>query len=103
MHTLKEVQEYLSNLSISKDRIKDCYDLIDYPISRVNTEDKKWVACQQGHEKSTVVDAIDEILDEKYLTSDIQDAVTTTCKQFEKVTHKHRIPFYVLVIDKLID
>lgn len=102
MHTLEEVQDYLKNLAISNDRIKECYDLISNPASRVNTEDEKWVACEQDHEKSTVVDATDEILDEKYSTSDILEAVTQTCEQFAKVTHKHRIPFYVLVIDKLI-
>ena len=103
MYTLDEVQEYLSDLAITNDRIKECYDLIDDPKSRVNTEDKKWVACEQEHEKATVVDAIDEILDERYATSVILEAVIATCKQFENVSHKHRIPFYVLVIDKLID
>ncbi len=102
MHTLEEVQDYLSNLSISNARIKECYDLISNPASRVNTEDEKWVACEQEHEKATVVEAIDEILDEKYSTSNILEAVTSTCSQFAKVSHKHRIPFYVLVIDKLI-
>ena len=103
MHTLEKVQEYLKNLTISNARIKECYDLISNPEDRVNTADKKWVACEQDHEVSTVVDAIDEILDEKYSTSDISDAVSKTCTQFKEVTHKHRIPFYVLVIDKLID
>ena len=102
MHTLEEVQEYLNKLSISNDRIKKCYDLISNPVLRVNTEDEKWVACEQDHEKNTVVDAIDKILDEKYEASDILDAVTSTCNQFAKITHKHRIPFYVLVLDKLI-
>ena len=103
MHTLEDVQEYLKNLTISDTRIKKCYDLISNPASRVNTEDKKWVACHQDHEVSTVVDAIDKILDEKYATSDMTDAVVKTCEQFNKVTNKPRIPFYVLVIDKLID
>lgn len=103
MYKLEEVQEYLKELSITNVRIKECYNLISNPANKVNTEDKKWVACEQEHEKITVVDAIDDILDKKYATSNILDAVTSTCAQFAKVSHKHRIPFYVLVIDKLID
>jgi len=61
------------------------------------------VACEQEYEKATVIDAIDDILDRKYVTSNILDTVTSTCIQFAKVSHKPRIPFYVLVIDKLID
>lgn len=104
MYTLREVQDYLNELQsgLSNERIKQCYDLIDSPKTRVNTEDKQWVACEQDHEFSTVVNAIDEILNEKYSTTDIMQAVTETCQHFSKISHKHRIPFYVIVIDKLI-
>lgn len=102
MYELTKVQAYLKDLSITNERIKECYNLIDDPKSRVNTNDRKWVACEQDHEVRTVVAAMDEILNEKYTTSAITTAVERTCNQFKDVTHKHRIPFYVLVIDKLI-
>ncbi|MCK5294895.1 MAG: hypothetical protein KAJ49_09600 [Arcobacteraceae bacterium] len=104
MHILEDVQEYLNdrNSGLSDARIKECHDLISNLASRVNTNDKQWVACEEDHEIRTVVDAIDDILNEQYSTSDISDAVTKTCEQFSSISHKPRIPFYVLVIDKLI-
>lgn len=107
MHELEDVQDYLSNLSITNDRIEYCYDLIPEPEKRVDDLDEKWVACLQDHEKDTAYKAVKKIVikyDSTINDESIKDARDRTCKQFKKVNTKmkHRIPFYVLMIDKLI-
>lgn len=106
MHTLSEVQDYLKEV-LSASRIKECYDLISYPELRINTADKQWVACQQDHEIATVATAIHQILVDNNLTTDrdaIESNVSEICTFFtsQDVNDKHRIPFYILVLDKLI-
>lgn len=100
MYKLEEVQKYLEEL-LTKERVKQCYSQITNPQQRVNSDDKKWVACSTEHEVESVyvglVDIAGSSTKEKVI-----DAIKKTCKQFDKVTHKHRIPFYVLVLDKLL-
>lgn len=107
MHELEDVQEYLEKLSISNDRIEQCYDLISVPEKRVDDPDEKWVACSQDHEKDTAYRAVKKIVtafDSTIDNASIKDARDRTCKQFKdvKTKMKHRIPFYVVMIDKLI-
>ncbi len=108
MYKLTEVQEYLKNI-LSAQRVEQCYKLISNPKERVNTEDKKWVACEQEHELKTVVNAINKILeDDGHGLSNDQDVllniIEEICELFQKngITNKPRIPFYVLVLDRVI-
>ncbi|MDX4069847.1 MULTISPECIES: hypothetical protein [Arcobacteraceae] len=110
MHELKDVQEYLSKI-LSKERVEECYNLISNPQNRVNSPDKKWVAYEtQASENQTVVNAIQEILVNNLpswsipLLNDIKKAVDEVGILFENsnIEMKPRIPFYVLVLNKLI-
>lgn len=107
MYTLKEVQKYLKKLKITDERIEECYKLIPNPEERVDDQDEMWVACTQDHEKSTAYKAIKKIcnsFDTTITDQSIKDSRDTTCTQFKKVNlrMKHRIPFYVIMLDKLI-
>ncbi len=107
MHELEDVQEYLNKLSISDERIEQCYNLISTPERRVDDPDEQWVACTEKHELDTAYKAVKKIVLQYDSTIDdlsIKDARDRTCKQFKKVSFKmkHRIPFYVVMIDKLI-
>ncbi|MDX4026771.1 hypothetical protein NG782_10325 [Aliarcobacter cryaerophilus] len=108
MYKLTEVQEYLKNI-LSAQRVEQCYKLISNPKERVNTEDEQWVACEQEHELKTVLNAINEILEEDgHDLLNHQDVlfniIEEICELFQKneITHKPRIPFYVLVLDRVI-
>ncbi len=88
MYKLTEVQEYLKNI-LSAQRVEQCYKLISNPKERVNTEDKKWVACEQEHELKTVVNAINKILeDDGHDLSNDQDVllniIEEICELFQK-------------------
>ncbi|MDX4069134.1 hypothetical protein [Aliarcobacter skirrowii] len=110
IHTLSDVKEYLqdNSFSITDDRIKKCYDLIPNPEVRVNSDDKQWVACvTQDFEEQTTIDAIAKIFskDRDLLTDeDIKEQAEEVCKIFKRkeISHKPRIPFYVLMIDRII-
>ena len=108
MYKLEEVKEYLKNV-LDAERIEKCYKLITNPELRVNSDDKRWVACSQETELITVFNAICEILNiNKNDRNDFQDSyleiIQDVCLQFVewKVNNKPRIPFYVLVLDKII-
>ena len=106
MHILSEVQDYLKEV-LSASRVKECYDLISYPELRINTDDKLLVACQEDHELAAVTTAIYQILVDNNLTTDqdaIESSVSEICTYFtsQDVHDKHRIPFYILVLDELI-
>ena len=104
MYRFDEVQKYLANL-MTGSRVKKCYDLISKPKLRVNTEDKKWVNCLKDHELESITNDIMVILNfesEKQLI--VEKKVKEVCKIFSNrnAVNKHRIPFYVLVINQLI-
>ena len=108
MYKLEEVKEYLKNV-LDAERIEKCYKLITNPELRVNSDDKRWVAWSQETELITVFNAICEILHintnerNKFYDSYI-GIIQDVCIQFTKwgINNKPRIPFYVLVLDKLI-
>lgn len=121
IHKLEGVKEYFiekysetydSNFIISDKRIEACYDLIYAPYSRVNDDDKQWIAYStQEYEKEAAIKAIKKILDHssiKYTAETIIGQITNKVDEVgklletNKITHKPRIPFYVLVLDKLI-
>ncbi len=114
MYEFSEVRKYLLwhfGAEISDNRIKQCYDLISNPAMRVNSDDKKWVAyTSQASENVTVVEAIRIILIDNLpstqlpLQFEIESAVNTVGELFEEqsIRNKPRIPFYVLVLNKLI-
>lgn len=108
MMGLDEVQEFFrdGSFALEESRIEQLYAMIDNKASRINDFDKQWVACAQDHEIETVVTAIQEIRDEgafrRITTHDpIMEKVLATCEEFKDYTHKPRIPFYILVLDKL--
>lgn len=110
MHELKDVQEYLSKV-LSKKRVEECYNLISSPQNRVNSPDKKWIAYEtQASENQTVVNAIQEIFINNLpswsipLLNDVKNAIDEVGILFENsnIEMKPRIPFYVLVLNKLI-
>lgn len=108
MYKLIEVQEYLKDI-LSAQRVEQCYKLISNPKERVSTEDEQWVACEQEHELKTVLNAINEILEDNALDLSnhqdiLLDIIEDICEFFQKnrITHKPRIPFYVLVLNRVI-
>jgi len=108
MTTLSEIENYLKDLDITKSRIKLCYDIIPNKERRVDDADEMWVACAtQDHENDTAYKAIKKIIntyDSTISNEDIKNSRDRVCKQFKKVKikNKHRIPFYILMLDKLI-
>ncbi len=107
MYKLQEVQDYLKKLKITEERIEECYNLIPDPEERVNDQDEMWVACTVDHEKSSAYKAIKKIVnsfDTTITDQSIKDSRDVTCDQFKnlKLRMKHRIPFYVIMLDKLI-
>lgn len=108
MYELEEVKEYLKDI-LDEDRIEECYSLITNPKLRVNSDDKKWVACSQETELINVFNAICEILNiegnnKNTLKESYIEIIQDICLEFVnlEITHKPRIPFYVLVLDKII-
>lgn len=108
MYELEEVKKYLKDI-LDEDRIEQCYNLITNPELRVNTRDKKWVACEQSSELTRVFNAICEILninenERNNLQDSFMEIIQDVCLQFVnwQETFKPRIPFYVLVLDKII-
>lgn len=116
IYTLADVKDYFKSKLLGRDewtisnqnRIEECYDLISNPFNRVNGKDKQWVAyVTQATEDTTVIDAIEEIIEKQGLSrskKDISDTVNEVGDFFVslKVQFKPRIPFYILVLDKLI-
>lgn len=113
IHTLSDVKKYLkdNSFSITDDRIEKCYNFISNPENRVNSDDKQWVAITQDSEKKTVVDAIKKILDDnstRYSDDTIMEQITIAVNEIGRlfqskgIVKKPRIPFYVLVLHKLL-
>lgn len=110
MYKLGEVQEYLSEV-LNANRVEYLYEMISNPHLRVNSKDKKWVAyVTQASEDQTVVDAIKEILAKHQIAwqsikNDAIEAIDKTGDMFVNynVDMKPRIPFYVLVLDQIIE
>lgn len=114
MHELEDVQEYIDDKFsglYDEDRVEYLYKKISNPHLRVKTRDELWVAyITQASEDTTAVNAIRKILNiddfdwrlkEKERVEKIIDEVGD---QFAllRITHKTRIPFYILVLDELI-
>ncbi|MEV9642951.1 hypothetical protein [Aliarcobacter butzleri] len=107
MYELERVKAYLAKV-LSAQRVEQCYNLIPNPFNRVNDADKQWVAyVTQASEDITVINAIEEIIEEQGLSRSKKDIIDTvnevgdffvSCEE----QFKPRIPFYVLVLDKLI-
>lgn len=115
MYEFEEVKSYIQNtlgeLILDDARIQKLYEMITDPKSRVDAADKQWVAyTSQASEKTTVVEAIREILTDILpswkipLKKEVEDAVDEVGTLFEvmDISHKPRIPFYILVLDKLV-
>lgn len=118
IHTLSDVKKYLkdNSFTITDAKIEKYYDYIYAPYSRVNDNDKQWIAySSQEHEKQTTIAAIKKISDNEsfgypdgYSDKDKINLITSkvdivgTLFETKKITYKARIPFYVLVLDKLL-
>ncbi|MCG3690129.1 hypothetical protein [Aliarcobacter butzleri] len=118
IHTLSDVKKYLKDKSftISDERLTKYYGYIKKYNSRVDDKDKQWIAySSQDYERTTAISAIKKISDnrsfgypEGYTNEDIIKRITSkvdlvgTLFETKKITHKPRIPFYVLVLDKLL-
>jgi hypothetical protein len=112
MYTLIEVKKYFESQGFDKktytpERIAELYKMISDAIPRVNDLDKKWVACSEDYEKDTAHIAIKEIISEYDSTIDIhaiQFAMEHACNVFKEkdLQMKHRIPFYIVMMDILI-
>ena len=101
--------EYLNTLD--EERIEELYNLISSPHVRVNDQDKQWVAfVTQATEDKTVYDAICKILDHSITNcilkrNKIENAINATGEYFQaqEIKMKPRIPFYIMVLDELVD
>lgn len=115
MYKIDEVTDYIQQtmkINLSDKRILELYNMISNPRVRVNNDDKKWVAfASQASENKTVVDAMKEILEavlRDYNWEIIKDFVIEKIDEVGKVfvnkniKFKPRIPFYVLVLDRVI-
>lgn len=114
MYKLDEVLEFFKNeLGAENDeRITELYNMISNPHLRVNDNDKQWVAyVTQDSENKTVEDAMKAILDvnaiDWILTEEkkVKEAIKTTGNLFinNGIKNKPRIPFYIMVLDELVD
>ncbi|CAA6807761.1 MAG: Unknown protein [uncultured Sulfurovum sp.] len=104
MYTLKEtttyIQETFPENEITEERVEECYIEITNPANRIKGNDEPWVACEEEHELNSVLTAMDKILvnmDE----DKVKDRIEYVCQVFQskEISHKPRIPFYVLVLD----
>lgn len=121
IYKLEDVKEYFLetymdtsdlNFIISDERIESCYKLIYAPYSRVNDEDKQWIAYStEDYERETAIKAIKKILEHNsidYVAETIIGQITIrvdevgTIFEDNDLTLKPRIPFYVLVLHKLL-
>jgi hypothetical protein len=114
IYKLEDIIKYFNEKLhvLEEERIEELYNLISNPHLRVNAKDKQWVAfVTQATEDTTVYDAICKILN-KYSeldcalgVEDINNAVNQTGEYFQllKITHKPRIPFYIMVLDELVE
>lgn len=121
IHKLEDVKEYFldkftdtldSEFMIDDERIEKCYKYIKYKNSRVDDNDKQWIAySSQEHERETAIEAIKKILDDnsvRYTLDTVIERITNVVDEvgeiFEtnEITHKQRIPFYILVLHKLL-
>jgi hypothetical protein len=101
---VEEVIKFLkdNNFDVDKICIKANFNKIDNILQRVNTPDKKFVACAQTHEVKTVVSAIEGIISPAKPTNPtVKEAVEATCEEFKNIGDKPRIPFYVAVLKRL--
>lgn len=104
----KEFLTYNFKDKISEDKMESYFEEIKNKVDRINDLDKQWVACNQEHEKYTVIKAmeklntIDMFLNKitKEMVSDIIDEI---CKSMsdKNIIHKPRIVFYILVLDQI--
>lgn len=121
IYKFEDIKEYFldrftdtldSEFMIDDERIEKCYKFIKYKNSRVDDGDKQWIAySSQEHERETTIKAIKKILDDnliKYTSDTIIERTTNVVDEvgeiFEvnEITHKQRIPFYILVLHKLL-
>ncbi|MCG3690105.1 hypothetical protein [Aliarcobacter butzleri] len=106
-----ETKEFLTcnfKNKISENKMENYFEEIKNKVDRINNLDKQWVACNQEHEKYTVIKAmeklntIDMFLNKitKEMVSDIIDEI---CKSMsdKNIVHKPRIVFYILVLDQI--
>ena len=114
MYKLEDVIEFFKDedlYNIEEDRIKEMYGFISSPHLRVNDTDKQWVAStSQESEVTTVANAMKEIFRYSRLAwTREEDKVINTIHEVgtifieNKITMKPRIPFYIMVLDKLKD
>lgn len=109
-YLLKDVQVYLESI-LTPLRIDELYKMIPNISVRINDPDKKWVAyTTQASENKTVVEAIRNILGIKEFLwiikkDQVVEAINKVGTIFEshEVKMKPRIPFYILVLDQLVD
>ena len=109
-YLLGDVQDYLKDI-LTPSRIDELYSMISNPEVRVNSNDKKWVAyTTQASENKTVFDAIREILGDNQVVwamkkLNVIAAIDKVGTMFESddVKMKPRIPFYILVLDFVVD
>ncbi|MCG3680286.1 hypothetical protein [Aliarcobacter butzleri] len=104
----KEFLTYNFKDKISEDKMESYFEEIKNKVDRINDLDKQWVACNQEHEKYTVIKAmeklntIDMFLNKitKEMVSNIIDEI---CKSMsdKNIIHKPRIVFYILVLDQI--
>ena len=114
MYKLDEVLKFFHdelNIKDGDKRITQLYNMIPNPFVRVNGNDKQWVAyVSQASEDKTVEDAMKEILkisDAKWLLGEqkkTKNIIDKVGKIFvdKRIKFKPRIPFYILVLNELV-
>lgn len=103
-----ETRSFLSqhfNNHISEQDIEKYFSIIKNKFTRINDLDKQWVACEQQHEKTTVVEAIEKISRVELFVGTITKEtisknVELVCRLMadKGITKKPRIAFYIMVM-----
>jgi len=112
MYELDEINDFFNTkdlYEITNDRIEELYNLISNSSLRVNTEDEEWVAfSSQDSENKTVENAIKKIMAYGKATwlikkHEIQTIINEVGQIFvdADIKKKPRIPFYIMVLDKI--
>ena len=112
MHKLDEIIEFFKTenfYDIDENRIKNMYSLISNPHLRVNDSDKQWLTYTGQESEATII--VNEMKDlfgySRFAWTKEEDNVVRLIHHIgtifieNEITMKAKIPFFIMVLDKL--
>ena len=114
MHQLDEIIKFFKDeglYDIDENRIKHMYILISNPHLRVNDSDKQWIAyTSQESEVTSILNEMKDLFGYSRLAwtkekNNVINAIHQAGTLFldNDITMKPKIPFFIIVLDKLKD